>query len=207
MRFVMLGALLAAAASMALAGPEGAKVEFTPFAGYFAGGSVDVPIGADDGEELDIQAAGDYGAFLDFTITPESAVGVMYLRQDSDLDSDPIAGTGEVGLRTEFYHFEGFYEFAGEAARPFVVASVGATRFEVEGYDPDTRFSFSIGGGLRVFFGKHFGFRLEGRYFGTLVDRDEEEFCADDDEDYCLTYHDGTLLNQFDGKVGLVFAF
>jgi len=207
MRFLLVGLLVAAAAmSLTRAAAEETRVEITPFAGYFSGGSVDLPTNQGD-VELDTQAAGDYGAFLDFRVSPESAVGLMYLRQDSELDANPLAGMGEVGLRTEFYHFEGFYEFSTEPIRPFVVASVGATRLEADGYDPDTRFSFTVGGGVRLSLGKHFGFRLEGRYFGTLVDRSQEELCADDDEDFCLVYHDGTLLNQFDAKVGVVFAF
>jgi len=207
MRVLATGVLCATLGSGALPAATQPRVEITPFAGYFGGGSVDQPIGSDDSDQLDIQAAGDYGVFVDFAVTPESALGVMFLLQDSEIDSDPFAGTGEVGLRTEFYHFEGFYEFSKEAVRPFVVGSVGITRFEADNFDPDTRFSLSIGGGVRVFFGKHVGLRLEGRYFGTLVDRKEEEICADDDEDFCLHYHDGTLLNQFDAKLGLVLAF
>jgi hypothetical protein len=187
---------------------EKARVELMPFIGYQLGGELDIDSATGASLSPQIQEAGNYGFFLSFPLPIKGgAAGAMYVRQDTSLDTDPLAGVGETDMRVEYFHFEGRYTFRRGAVRPLVSASVGITRFEPLGFDSVSRFSSSVGGGVLLLPAEHLGFRLEGRWYGTLVDRDHEEICADDDEDICLDFEQSTVESQFDVKGGLVLSF
>ena len=92
---------------------------------------------------------------------------------------------------------------------PFFVASAGITRLDpdVPGADSEERFSMSLGGGVKILFNDHFGLRLEGRGYFTLID-DYDSGCYDDD--FCCDcgyYDSGTSLSQGEASVGMIFAW
>ncbi len=204
--YVSLGVLLLAALPVMAAAPPEVRLEITPFAGYQLGGEFDLDPNTGTSEDLEIRDAGNYGIFVSALIGKKgAAVGGLYVRQDTELDSDPVAGLGETDLRVEYFHIEGRYSFPKGTAHPFVSASFGVTRYEAAGFDNDSRLSGSIAGGVVLHPSKHFGFRFEGRYYGTLFEQDDVEVC--DDAGLCFTYEESTVQSQYDVKGGIVITF
>jgi hypothetical protein len=94
--------------------------------------------------------------------------------------------------------------------RPYVVGTIGLSHFDPQGsgFDSETFFSFSFGGGAKFFADKRVGLRLEGRFFATLVDSDSKIFCRSGvDTNFCAVKVDGDLLWQWQAMAGLVFRF
>jgi opacity protein-like surface antigen len=187
---------------------DGNLVEISLVAGYQFGGSFDIELDGTNVQPIDFDDAPNYGVFLDFRLQEQATFGGMFMRTETELDSNALVGSAQVGVDLDFYHLQGSYEFNDRDYTGYVVASLGVTRFDADGFDHDTRFSFTVGGGFRWFPVSHFGLRFEVRYYGTLVNRDSEGICATiNNQAVCLVYSDSTLLSQWDGKAGLVFAF
>lgn len=129
------------------------KVEITPFWGFQFGG---------DFNDLDVEDGDTYGLLVDFALSLNSQVELMYNRQDTALQQDRLFGPDLFDL--EYYHLGFLYQWTPGQMRPFLVASLGATRLDSEGLEGETRFSWSLGGGVKMLVNNHFGFRFEGRF-------------------------------------------
>ena len=184
-------------------------VEISLVGGYQLGGSFDIALDGNSVRRVDFHDAANYGLFVDFRVQKNGTVGGMFIRMETELDTDPLAGSGEIDTRLDFYHFQGAYEFNDRDYTGYVTASLGITRFDVDGFDHDSRFSVTLGGGFRWFPWNHVGVRIEGRYYGTLVNSDSAGICEgiDDGQTVCLIYVDATVLSQWDAKAGLIIAF
>ena len=107
-------------------------------------------------------------------------------------------------LELEYWHLGFLYQWAPGQVRPYLVASLGATRFDPVGLTGETRFSWSLGGGFKLMFSDNVGLRFDGRFYSTLVDEDDDVFC---DPFGCYRLDDSTYLLQGDVKGGIIFAF
>ena len=194
-------AILTFAGNVAAADPSPARFSITPFAGYRAGGSF---TDSTTGEERKLDEAQNYGVVLDFNTTPDTEVELLWSSQRSEIDLG--ASSSPLSLRVDYLHIGGTYLFAREGVRPFFVATIGATRFDpsAEGYDTETKFSFGMGGGVRVPLARHFGLRFEARAYGTVLSNDSESLCVNG---RCLVNADGTLLWQYEANAGVYLAF
>jgi len=187
------------------------KVEITPFAGFRTSGS----FGETESvlfEDVEAQQGGSAGANLTFSLGESWQLELFYSTQDAEFEGQDTNTGGEVHLfdaAIEQIHVGGSYQGrrSGGRIRPFVAASLGATRFVPDGdVDTETRASFSAGGGLKVFLTEHLGFRLQGRINSTYIDSDEETFC-DDDLDICVEVPDPVYFYQGEVLAGLILAF
>jgi hypothetical protein len=98
----------------------------------------------------------------------------------------------------------------GLRARPFLAATVGATRFDPDPltFDSENFFSFSIGAGWQVQPSARLGLRLEGRLLGTFLHSDTELFCATGpDENICAIAADSDMFWQFQTSLGVILRF
>jgi len=210
--FLMLITLLPAAA-------WAQKFEISPFAGLRYGGEFGDEWDDFYWADLEVDDGPSYGLTLGFSVTKAVQVELMWSRQSTELVETAGLFEGEVelfDLDVDYYHVAVLYQWTPGHVRPFVVASLGATAFHPEPWDLDdeTRFSSSFGGGVKVMVGENFGLRLEGRFFSTFVDEDEDAFCdcGCSSCGHCdchghRRHWDDDYLFQGEVRAGLIFAF
>jgi hypothetical protein len=180
------------------------KIEVTPFIGYRFGGGLEDSV---TGATLDIKDSESYGLILGYRTSRETTIELLFSRQSTDLIAKGLfSPTSLTDLDINYIHLGGSYVwYPKRKLRPFIQASLGATHLNPGRADlaSETRFSFGIGGGAKYFFTKNIGLRLDGRALGTLVDSDSAIFCSGG----CTIRVSGSTLWQFEGTLGLIFAF
>jgi opacity protein-like surface antigen len=133
----------------------------------------------------------------------------LYLsRQQTTLKSGSgmFFGSRVLDLNIEYYHIGGTYGQAEGKVQPFVAGTFGATRMVPQQYglDSETKFSLSLGGGVKLYLTEHVGLRLEGRWFGTMVSSNGGIFCSNG---ACLVTVQGDLFSQYTANAGVILAF
>jgi opacity protein-like surface antigen len=158
-----------------------------------------------------------WGVRLGFMATPNVEIGALYDQQQSKLQ---IGGTNpfEIGdMSVHNYHGYLAYNF-GEASakvRPYVLGGLGATQYgavtakvgSVErDIDGTTKFSTTWGAGLKMYPGKNFGIRIEGRWTPTYIKSDAAGWWCDP---YwgCYVASDAQYSNQFELGGGITLRF
>ena len=185
---------------------QAADFEVTPILGYTFGGSVK---DSETDDSFDFDDSVSYGVILG--LRDESKKGsafyeILYSHQPTYLkvDDKALFDKDHLDVDINYFHFGGRFGTDGEMVNPYVVAGVGVTYFDVKGGDSETKFSFSIGGGVNVPLSQHISLRFEGRGFGTVLDNDSSAFCVNNQ---CLVDLKGEVLWQYTGFSGLVFSF
>jgi opacity protein-like surface antigen len=178
--------------------------EITPFGGYQFGGEF-AGLDADIGLELDEDVS--YGLMVDIDLDPERQVEIYFSRQETQLtyDEGDFSGTSLFDIDVSYYHVGGTYLWDEPIVKPFVVGTLGITHLDPDppGLSSETRFSMSLGGGVKVMPTEHVGVRLEGRGFATFVDSSTSVFYGDG----LSVYFSGDVFWQFQFSAGLVFRF
>lgn len=210
MRLLWLVVLFLAAAASAV---QAQTIEITPLVGYRFGGSLQGAPGNGNGSEssveLEVDDAAAFGVQLGYRVG-EGEIELLYARQNTQLQSAALfAGISVFDLALETWQVGGTYLFDDDDARvrPFVAVGLGLTRLlpEPSGLSDETRFSASFGAGVKLFLGRHFGIRLEGRGFFTVLDSDSRRVC--DSESGCLMRITGSELSQAEARAGLILRF
>jgi Outer membrane protein beta-barrel domain len=196
------------AASVAQAQESSYKFELTPFAGVTTGGDFDDMGGT---ASLALDDSSSFGLILNIEESANTQWEVLYSLQATEADTTglPISGA-PLDMDVHYIQGGGTYLFDGDAARPFLAATVGASHFApgLSGVDSETFFAFSIGTGLQIRPSARFGVRLEARAYGTLVDSTSDLFCQSGPSGaICAVTVDGTILWQFQAFAGFVFRF
>jgi len=88
-------------------------------------------------------------------------------------------------------------------ARPFVLASIGATRVSSSTNINFTRFSFGIGGGVRFYASRHLGFKIQAEWLPVFVDPHVAFICGSG----CIVRVGGTLRSQGEVFAGPILRF
>jgi len=198
-------------AGITMASPVGAAgVEITPFAGYTGGGDF---TNATTGKSLSFQDTSSYGIMLDFKQAVDQQGGSPWIegyvsRQQTKLKTDQTLFSGGPSLEmdVEYYHLGGTYTQSTGKVQPFVVGTFGATHFDPKqsGFDSETKFSLSLGGGVKMYLTEHVGIRLDARWFGTLFNGSGGIFCSNG---ACLVTVQGDVLSQYTANAGVILAF
>jgi hypothetical protein len=203
-------ALLALQATVPVAQAEGVRAEITPSVGYRLGGGFDAE--SEDGtgsQEVDVEDGGSWGIDVGIYATPDTFYELLYSTQTTGLDSkDPVLAG--VDVTTEYYQLGGTAFFPTEQwAVPYLSLTLGATRFSADqGYGSETKFSGSLGGGLRLPFNDNFAATLGVRGYLTFVESDSSFFCASDSEEAgCLVRSSGSTFFQAEATLGLTVRF
>ena len=180
--------------------------EITPFAGLRAGGDFELDTPS---RKVDVDDSGSLALALNYRIDEVSQYELFYSRQATSVEPDPLLGTVDVDIE--------YLQLGGTVAMsdphrfvPYLVGGLGATRFNADSAEADdeTRFSISLGGGVRVPFSERFSVRVEGRGYLTLVDTDTAFFCRSDEGGaLCRIRGSGSTFLQFELLAGAAFAF
>lgn len=200
---------LLAAPVFAQGRPLTSRVELSPFAGYRWGGEIEANDNALFDEDVDVDESASVGARLEVAVTPNFAVELLAVRQDTEFTrgggdlfgddralADVTLDTLQVGL---------VFQGGDGQLRPYGVVALGGTRLdpEVPGVDTEERLSASAGGGLKLYVNRHLGFRFEGRFYWVDTEDDDNDF---DDDHWDWNEADGDLF-QGEATVGVIFAF
>jgi opacity protein-like surface antigen len=171
-------ALLSATPALAQREDEDVAVnefEITPFGGYTVGGEFEDP---NDDSERDLNSDVSFGVILGYTTEdPTRHYELYYSNQPTDVE-----GTSELDLDVQYLHIGGALDFPQDNRRaiPFVAGGLGATLLSPDrtGFDDETEFSLSLGGGLKIPLSQSISLRFDARAFVTFLDSDTSVFCV-----------------------------
>lgn len=187
-----------------------AAIEITPMAGYRVGGSLDLKELNEDGTEtvttIDFVDGSSRAIAINLNIQDDKQIELFWSHKKSELGERDAAE--KIDLDIDYIHIGGtvLYPQHDFPLVPYIVGGLGATIFSPESDDleSETRFSLSLGGGLRYFPLEHIGLRAEGRAYGTFFSDNSALFCRNGN---CKVYMDGDAIFQFEGLAGLIVRF
>lgn len=177
----------------------------TPFAGYRVGGTFNF---TDTDTHADVRDHLSYGLALDLSTDQSSQYELFYSRQSTTLRGPSLA---PADITIQYLQIGGTVPLADwRRLQPYLVATVGATRFSADapsGVD-STHFSASLGTGLRVPLNSHLSLRLEARGFATFLNTNTNIFCRSNQAGgLCLVHGSGSAFFQGEALVGLNYIF
>jgi len=184
------------------------QFELTPFVGYRVGGSIEDET---TGKSIDLNNNGSYGLIFNIRQKANTQYEFGWSHQDTSVDQSDLNGNpAKLKLAIDIFQIGGTYLWDGDLARPFLVATIGAANYRPRSGDgnSDTFFAFIIGGGWKLWPTRRFGLRLEGRYYGTLLDSNTNIFCSSaPNNSGCLIQTRGKLLSQWEISAGAALRF
>ena len=141
---------------------------------------------------------------------PESSqqYELFYSREDAGLRLSSTVRLADVTV--EYLHLGGTVLFDDDAKiKPYAAGGLGITRFTPsEGGSTDTKFSMSLGLGLKWPVTRRFSFRLEVRGFVTAVDSNTSSFCKSGQIALtCRIHENGQAFVQGELLAGATLAF
>lgn len=203
---LLLPLLLAASGALA----EGPRFELSPFVGYRIGGEFDTQATeTTSSRTVDLESGASWGVDLGLYRDDTSFYELLYSRQSTGFDSRDAA-LGRIDVVTEYYQVGGTLLMEPQRwVVPWLSLTIGATRLSADGgYGSETKFSGSLGGGLRLPVNEHFGIVLGLRGYLTLVDSDTEFLCiSEGGEATCLVRSSGSTYFQGEATAGFTLRF
>jgi hypothetical protein len=178
---------------------------------------------------VSVSSSGSYGLLLDIAVTQRFKFEILLSRQVGSFeDTDGLFGEQPGGfvepgerdlLNVNVLHYHGglVWELGRGSTREYIAAGAGVSRIEPSLPLPDEgRFSFNVGGGVKIRFAERIGLRLDARFFwadtneevtGTQDLRDvrpfEERDCQED-LPCTYTYRYEPSFSQMEVSLGLI---
>jgi opacity protein-like surface antigen len=211
---VLTAALVSGAASAQVR--EG-TVEISPFAGYLFGGEFARGTTSLFDFRVDVDDDATYGLRLGYNITDSFEIEAQASRTETKFvtGNDELFGNGSENLGDlDIDYFLGYmtFNFGHRRAVPYVTVGAGVARLDpdipLSNARRDTRFTGSLGVGVKAFVNPHFGMRFDGRGYATSLGnrhRRDDRFSCDDFFDSCDSDRD--WLTNGELSFGLIFAF
>jgi hypothetical protein len=207
---MLLIALPSALNAQQLPEPQPLRFDLTPFIGYRSSMSFPIePHVTGTNPRVILDASPSYGVSLGMRLANEGdLVEMRWARQDSYVHGQDI--TPQLPCqRVILDQFHG--DFSHEApiedwaswARPFVMASVGATHISGSTNISFTRFSFGIGAGIRFYASRHLSFKVQAEWLPVFVDPNVAFICGSG----CIVHAGGTASSQGEVFVGTILRF
>ena len=94
-------------------------------------------------------------------------------------------------------------EFGGPKLRPFLMGTLGATRFSADGYGADVNFSFGMSGGVKYYPFDWLALRVDLRGYGTITEASGAVFCSSG----CVAVYSGSMIWQGELTGSIVISF
>jgi len=157
---------------------QGAGFEITPTAGYRFSGSV---TSYDDNgfrrnsSDLKVDHGGAYGVTFDIPVGYRWQFELLANRQSTSfrLDNGLFTPSGNLGdVDISYYQAGLFYNWGRGQVNPFFGASLGIAHIEPKFtlLESQDHFAATIAGGVKVFFSRNVGLRLEARGYWANID-------------------------------------
>ena len=151
------------------------------------------------------------GRPLGFNLSPNVELGFLFDMQKTDLEASGIVN---VSVPQSIYNYHGYFAYnfgdTDAAARPYILGGLGAQTAasntalgEIGG---ETQFSSTWAAGVKIFPGRNFGIRLEGRWTPTYIKTDSEGYWCDPWWG-CYAVGDAEFSNQFELSGGIILRF
>lgn len=148
------------------------------FSGFRSGGNFEDAV---TGETLDTDEGASGGIVVRIPQTSRTFIEVFYGEQSTRTDGSGVfTGDPLFDMKVRYLHLGGVYELDDTLNRPYVLATVGLTRFEPQGssLESETRFSLGLGAGYLFPVTRRSNLRLEARAIGTAFNSEGELFCT-----------------------------
>ena len=183
------------------------RFEIVPYAGFRTGGDFEFE---DVQQDAHVDSQGSFALALNMNIDANSQYQLYFSRQATRIEPNPATPDG-TDLDIGYLHFCGtLTPDTSLPFKPYLVGTLGATWFspDVAGAHDSTRFSISLGGGLRIPVRPNFNLLLEARGFVTFLSDGTAFFCSSDPTGgACQLRGNGTLFNQYEILAGAAFRF
>ncbi len=179
-------------------------IEITPYAGYRFGGEFE---DGDSGEKLKLEDAPAWGLAVDFDYGKNGQIGFLYSHQSTKFrDENILPDNTQLDIDFDYLQFNSTYLFDGTHTRPYIAGGLGMAYLKPDypGFNSTTRFSFSLGGGLKWYANKNLGIRFDVRGFGTILESGTAVFCANG---ACNIHVTGGGVFQLETSLGVIFRF
>jgi len=186
----LIALILTGIASLTLSDPARAqwrdeKWEVSPFVGYETSGTFTVNplLTTVNVNKLRANDNVSFGSFIDYSVTISAQVEFMWNRNPTSYSEQQLPNPAFVkafNSDIDQFQFGGLYMFLGpeHRLRPYMAASVCFTHeFNSGGTANRTDFGYSLGGGLKYYVDRHFGFRADARWMPTYANSSLEIFC------------------------------
>jgi opacity protein-like surface antigen len=179
----------------------GLGIEFTPFTGYRFGGALE-----DDRthDSLDLEDTQDWGFTLSQPASDTTRYEFLYSHQNTSL-VDTTDPDNAFDLAVHYIHMGGTVDVYQDRFTPYFSGGLGMTYMNPGSreYQDETRFSLSVGGGLKWYPTERLGIRFEMRGYSTLLNSNGSLFC----DGGCNLQISGDAFPQFETNLGLIFRF
>ena len=189
------------------------RFELTPTFSYNFGGTISAADSALSNFDLDAADSESYGITFGIPLSPWAQIELLASRQQTQLEYDRGNFGGSLGVAdfdVTYYHVGGLFQWGNGQVHPFVVASLGVTNLnpDIPGAGAESKFSGSLGGGVKVFFTDNIGLRFEGRGFWTLLDGNSDDYYHDGCRHDCGYYYGySNTFDQGQASAGLIIAW
>jgi hypothetical protein len=190
--------------------PQPLRFDLTPFIGYRTSMSFPIePQVMGMNPRVVFDASPSYGISFGMRLKNEGdLIEMRWARQDSyihaeDITPQPLRQHVILDQFHGDFSHEPLIEDWASWARPFVLASVGATRVSGSTNISFTRFSFGIGAGIRFYASRHLGFKIQAEWLPVFVDPHVAFICGSG----CIVHAGGTASSQGEVFVGPILRF
>jgi len=225
---VIVGAAVVAAGAIVARAQDSPRIEVAVETGYTASEGIKASqprvIAGQVYNDLDIKSGGNLGLTFGVFVTPNAELEFLWNRQFSTFNaSNPAPAIDLADVSVDNFHGNFVYNwFDGSAkSRPFIFIGLGATHYapgepaplpstgpaRPSSIDSATKFSWSLGGGVKVYPAQHVGLRLTARWTPTYIKSDSEGVWCDPFYPTCWVLADPDYSNQFALTGGLTLRF
>lgn len=181
------------------------RFDLTPLVGYRT--NMLFPTGHPPTPHLVLAAKPSYGVSVGVRLDQENLIEFRWARQDSHFHIRGSAAPDKKVMLDQFhgdFTHEYILEDGPHWARPFVLASAGATHVDGGSGSSFTRFSCGIGSGIKVYFARHLGIRAQGEWIPVIVEPEVTSFVCGSG---CIVRLSARMVSQGEIVVGPLFRF
>jgi len=202
MKRTVLALLLSLPLVPAAATAQPNRFEITPTAGYRLDGTVSSTDRFGDSFRTDLRfdGSGTYGVTVDIPLAYSLQLELL-----ASLDGGSFAPKQRLGdADLDFYQIGLLYQWGRGQVNPYFAGSLGVARLQPKFAASEDRFAGTLAGGVKIFFTRNVGVRLEVRGYYTSLDTSIDEVDSHGDR---FRRRTNQGLYQGEGSAGLILSW